>query len=54
MSDNNEYLTTKEGLEKLKEELKERETVTREKIANVLNEMRSQETLVKMMVTPWL
>ncbi|HHX99207.1 TPA: transcription elongation factor GreA [Candidatus Dojkabacteria bacterium] len=45
MSDNNEYLTTKEGLEKLKEELKERETVTREKIANVLNEMRSQGDL---------
>ena len=45
MSNNNEYLTTKEGLEKLKEELKERETVTREKIANVLNEMRSQGDL---------
>lgn len=45
MSDHNEYLTTKEGLEKLKEELRERETVIREKISNVLNEMRSQGDL---------
>ena len=45
MDENNQYLTTKEGLEKLKEELKERETRLREKIANTLNEMRNQGDL---------
>lgn len=45
MDENNQYLTTKEGLEKLKAELKERETVTREHIANTLNEMRNQGDL---------
>lgn len=43
--DNNVYRTTKSGLEKLKKELKEREEVTRAKIATVLNEMRSQGDL---------
>lgn len=45
MDKNNQYLTTKEGLEQLKNELQERETLTREKISNVLNEMRSQGDL---------
>lgn len=45
MDENNQYLTTKEGLEKLKEELKERETSTRVEIANTLNEMRNQGDL---------
>ncbi len=45
MDENNQYLTTKEGLDKLKEELKERETHLRKKIANTLNEMRNQGDL---------
>jgi transcription elongation factor GreA len=45
MDENNQYLTTKEGLEKLKEELKERENHLRKKIANTLNEMRNQGDL---------
>ncbi len=45
MDENNQYLTTKEGLEKLKEELKDRETNLRKKIANTLNEMRNQGDL---------
>jgi len=45
MDENNQYLTTKEGLDKLKEELKKRETSLRRKIANTLNEMRSQGDL---------
>lgn len=45
MDENNQYLTTKEGLEKLKKELRERETTTRDHIANTLNEMRNQGDL---------
>lgn len=45
MKNDSEYLTTKEGLEQLKNELQERETLTREKISNVLNEMRNQGDL---------
>jgi len=45
MDENNQYLTTKEGLEKLKEELKEREGNLTKKIADTLNEMRSQGDL---------
>jgi transcription elongation factor GreA len=41
----NVYQTTLPGLEKLKDELKEREEVIRIKIANTLNEMRSQGDL---------
>lgn len=45
MDENNEYLTTEEGLKKLKEELEKREGELRGKIADVLNEMRSQGDL---------
>lgn len=45
MDKDNVYKTTKSGLEKLKKELKEREEVTRIKVATVLNEMRSQGDL---------
>ena len=45
MDENNQYLTTKEGLDKLREELKERETHLRKEIANILNEMRNQGDL---------
>lgn len=45
MDENNEYLTTEEGLKKLKEELQRREGELRGKIADVLNEMRSQGDL---------
>ncbi len=45
MDENNQYLTTQEGLEKLKGELKEREGTLRKKIADTLNEMRSQGDL---------
>lgn len=39
------YQTTLSGLQKLKDELKEREEVLRVKISNTLNEMRSQGDL---------
>lgn len=45
MDVNNEYLTTEEGLKKLKEELKKREGEIRKKIADTLNEMRNQGDL---------
>jgi len=45
MDGSNEFFTTKEGLEKLKAELKRREGIMREKIANTLNEMRNQGDL---------
>lgn len=45
MDENNRYLTTEEGLNKLKDELKKREGELRKKIADVLNEMRSQGDL---------
>lgn len=45
MDENNQYLTTKEGLEKLQEEVREREGELRKKIADTLNEMRSQGDL---------
>ena len=45
MDENNQYLTTKEGLEKLKEELKKKRNSFKEKIANALNEMRNQGDL---------
>ncbi len=45
MDENNVYQTTKSGLEKLVKELKDREKNLRVKIANVLNEMRSQGDL---------
>lgn len=45
MDENNQYLTTKEGLEKLQEEVRKREGELRKKIADTLNEMRSQGDL---------
>ncbi len=45
MEENNRYLTTEEGLQALKEELKEREGVLREEISDTLNEMRNQGDL---------
>lgn len=45
MDENNQYLTTEEGLRKLKDELAKREGELRKKIADVLNEMRSQGDL---------
>ncbi|MGI5897710.1 MAG: GreA/GreB family elongation factor [Candidatus Dojkabacteria bacterium] len=45
MDENNIYQTTKSGLEKLVNELKDREKNLRVKIANTLNEMRSQGDL---------
>ena len=44
-NDNEVYYTTKEGLEKMKEELKERETTIKERITNTLSECRSQGDL---------
>ncbi len=45
MDENNRYQTTKSGLEKLIEELKEREQMIRVRISNTLNEMRNQGDL---------
>ena len=45
MEENNKYLTTEEGLQALKEELKEREGVLRKEISDTLNEMRNQGDL---------
>lgn len=45
MEKDNKYQTTASGLEKLKKELQEREEIVRNKIANVINEMRNQGDL---------
>jgi transcription elongation factor GreA len=45
MDENNKYQTTASGLQKLKEELKDREENQRSRIASTLNEMRNQGDL---------
>ncbi|MHC1716452.1 MAG: GreA/GreB family elongation factor [Candidatus Dojkabacteria bacterium] len=45
MDENNRYQTSLSGLEKLKVELKRRESELRNKISNILNEMRNQGDL---------